>query len=89
MSLMSLRLPGHLVQELDRLASERRTTRSDIVREAAEQYCASQRAQGGTDRLALLNRLIDYKGSGRGNLARNAELYLRAAFDERRRHRSR
>lgn len=89
MSMMSLRLPEHLVRELDRLAAERRTTRSEVVREATEAYCAHQRAGGAQDRVSLLKSLVNYPGSGRGDLAANAERHLRAKFDERRRRRSR
>lgn len=63
-------------------------TRSDVVREAVEQYCATLRRGGAADRLALLRRLVTYSGSGRGDLARRSEEYLRERFDARRRHRS-
>ena len=41
------------------------------------------------DRLDLLDQLLDYDGSGRGDLAANAETYLRELFDARRARRFR
>jgi metal-responsive CopG/Arc/MetJ family transcriptional regulator len=87
--LHSLRLPDHLARELDELAATRRTTRSEVIREAIEEYCAAQRDRGAADRTALLRRLVTYRGSGRGDLAERSEHYLRELFRARRRHRSR
>ena len=84
MSLTSMRLPDHLVRELDEIAGRRRTTRSELVREAVEQYCATARSDSG-DPVALVDRLVTYKGSGRGDLGRRSEHYLRESFRERRR----
>ena len=86
MPLTSIRLPDHLTRELDHVAADRHTTRSEVVREAVEQYCATLRRRGALDRLALVRRLVRYRGSGRGDLARRSEAYLRELFDARRRH---
>lgn len=88
MSLTSIRLPDHLVRQLDEVAGLRRTSRSEVVREAVAQYCATARADA-RDPLALLDRLVTYKGSGRGDLARRSEQYLREIFRERRHRRAR
>ena len=88
MSLTSIRLPDHLLRELDEVAGRRRTTRSELVREAVEQYCATVRSDE-RDPVALVDRLVTYTGSGRGDLARRSEHYLREIFGERRRRRAR
>lgn len=83
----SIRLPDGLARQLDELAAGRRTTRSELIREAIESYCAAARTGQPTDRVALVRRLVDYEGSGRGDLAERSETYLRARFDERRQRR--
>ncbi len=88
LTLTSIRLPEHLTQELDHMAAERRVTRSDLIREAVEQYCTASQRRGVLDRVTLLHRLLTYRGSGRGDLARRSEERLRELFDARRRHRS-
>jgi metal-responsive CopG/Arc/MetJ family transcriptional regulator len=88
MSLTSLRLPDHLVRELDEVAARRRATRSELLREAVEQYCAATRSGEELDPVALVERLVTYQGSGRGDLARRSEQYLREMFRERRRRRA-
>lgn len=88
MSLTSIRLPDHLVRELDEVAGRRHTTRSDLVREAVEQYCAALRSGGELDPVALVDSLVTYEGSGRGDLGRRSEHYLREIFRERRRRRA-
>ena len=89
MSLTSIRLPDHLVRELDEVAGRRHTTRSDLVREAVEQYCAALRSGEALDPVALVDSLVTYEGSGRGDLGRRSEYYLREIFGERRRRRAR
>lgn len=89
MSLTSLRLPEHLLRLLDDIAERRRVTRSDVVREAVEQYCTAARPTGERDPVALVERLVDYPGSGRGDLAARSEAHLRELFGERRRRRAR
>jgi metal-responsive CopG/Arc/MetJ family transcriptional regulator len=81
----SLRLPDELARELDEIAAKRRTTRSDAIREAVEQYCAAARKGRTADRIELLHRLVTYEGSGRGDVAENSERYLRELFGARRR----
>lgn len=46
-------------------------------------------AEAPPERLALLDRLVTYEGSGLGDLAARSEEYLRRIFHERRRGRSR
>ena len=89
MALHSLRLPDHLARELDELAASRHSSRSEVIRDAIEQYCAGQRAGATPDRLTLLRRLVTYPGSGRGDLAARSEQHLRKLFRARRRHGSR
>jgi metal-responsive CopG/Arc/MetJ family transcriptional regulator len=89
MDTTSIRLPEHLTREIDRLADDRHTTRTAVICEAVEQYCAQQRAGRGSDRLALLRRLVTYEGSGRGDLAERAEEHLRVLFEEKRRRAAR
>lgn len=86
----TLRLPDELSRELDRIAEERHVTRSDIAREALEQYCSAVRKGQHGSRVTLLQSLVTYPGSGRGDLARQGRRYLREMFDaKRRRHRPR
>jgi metal-responsive CopG/Arc/MetJ family transcriptional regulator len=85
----SLRLPPELAAALDRLAAERRTTRSEVIRDALAHYLASARARGIEDRVGLLRRLVNYPGSNRGDLASRSEEYLRELFSARRRRRPR
>lgn len=46
-------------------------------------------AEPARGRLALLDRLVTYEGSGRGDLAARSKEYLRQIFHEQRRTRSR
>jgi metal-responsive CopG/Arc/MetJ family transcriptional regulator len=85
----SLRLPSHLTESLDRLARERGTTRSELIREAVDRFLADSRSGGPSDRVALLRSLVSYAGSGRGDLAARSEDYLREIVGGRRRDRSR
>jgi metal-responsive CopG/Arc/MetJ family transcriptional regulator len=89
MALTSIRLPDHLARDLDEIAARRHLTRSEIVREAVEEYCAGQRARDDADPVALVERLVTYAGSGRGDLAQRSEEYLREMARERRRRGSR
>jgi Arc/MetJ-type ribon-helix-helix transcriptional regulator len=85
MGLTSIRLPDHLVREVDEVATARRTTRSEVVREAVTQYCTAARAQRRRDLVTLVEDLVQYPGSGRGDLAARSETYLREIFRARRR----
>jgi predicted transcriptional regulator len=42
---LTVRLPDHLERELERLAAEERTTKTQIVRRALERYLEAQRDQ--------------------------------------------
>lgn len=89
MPLTSIRLPDHLTRDLDEIAARRRTTRSELVREAVEEYCAGHRGRDDADPVALVERLVTYEGSGKGDLAERSEEHLREMLGERRRRRSR
>jgi metal-responsive CopG/Arc/MetJ family transcriptional regulator len=80
MSLTTIRFPDHLVRELDEMAGRRKTTRSDLIREAVEAYCATVRTGEDADPVALVDRLVRYDGSGRGDLGRRSEEHLRERF---------
>ena len=84
MALTSIRLPDHLVRELDEVAARRKATRSELVRDAVEQYCSTARLAKESDPVALVEQLVTYRGSGRGDLARRSEQYLREMFGARR-----
>ena len=88
MATTSIRLPDDLTSFLDRMAQERKTTRSSLVREAIQQFIERTREAGPSDRLSLLRSLVDYEGSGQGDLAARSEHYLREIFDAQRRNRS-
>lgn len=85
MALTSIRLPEHLARELDAIAARRRTSRSEVVREAVAEYCAAHRGDADGDPVALLDRLVTYRGSGKSDLGTRSEQYLRELFGERRR----
>ena len=87
MSLTSIRLPDHVAREVAEIAARRHITRSEVVREAVAHYCAAARATEEVDPVALVEQLVTYPGSGRGDLARHSEDYLREIFRERRRRR--
>jgi metal-responsive CopG/Arc/MetJ family transcriptional regulator len=88
MTTTSFRLTRDLAIALDHLAAERGTTRSELIREAVQQFVAAAQAGGPADRVALVRRLVDYEGSGRGDLAARSEDYLREMFGARRRDRA-
>lgn len=85
----SFRLPRDLATALDRLAQERGTTRSELIRQAVEEFVSTVRSGRPADRVALVRSLVDYEGSGRGDLAARGEHYLREIFGARRRDRAR
>jgi Arc/MetJ-type ribon-helix-helix transcriptional regulator len=89
MDTTSLRLPQHLADALDRLAEERGSTRSELIREAVEEYVAGTYAGRPGDRVALVRRLVSYPGSGRKDGAARSEEHLRRIFRARRRDRTR
>jgi len=65
MALTSIRLPDHLVRELDQIAARRRATRSDLVREAVAQYCEAARSNDEADPVALVERYLREMFRGR------------------------
>ena len=85
----SLRLAQRTADAIERIAHARNMTRSQVIREAIDTYIEAERRCATPDRLGLLEKLVTYKGSGRGDLARNSETYLRKLFDAQRRRRTR
>jgi metal-responsive CopG/Arc/MetJ family transcriptional regulator len=85
MALTTIRLPETLAHSVDEIAKRRQVTRSDVVREALEQYCERTRKSERSSRLELLQRLVSYAGSGVGDLASRSEDHLRERFNARRR----
>ena len=83
------RHPTELELEILKVLWEGGPMRVRDVREAVEEYCAGQRARDDADPVALVERLVTYPGSGRGDLAQRSEEYLREMARERRRRRSR
>ena len=88
MELTTVRLPEELARELDRIAEDRRVTRSELVRDALEHYCRGLLERGPGDRLTLVRHLVTYPGSGKGDLSTRGEQYLRERSRARRRRRS-
>jgi predicted transcriptional regulator len=64
---LTVRLPEHLEQELDRLAAEERTTKTQIVRRALERYLDAHREQRSS--FDLGDALFGRYGSGEGTLS--------------------
>ena len=86
MDLTTVRLPEALARSVDEIAKQRQVSRSDVVREALEQYCDRATTEQDLSRTELLRSLVSYPGSGVGDLASRSEAYLRKRFDGRRRH---
>lgn len=84
METTSIRLPEPLARTLDRLASRRGVTRSAVVRQAIEDYLrrAGEKRVEGLG--ARVDALVDYSGSGVGDLGARGEEYLRRTFRGRR-----
>lgn len=89
MSLKSLRLPDELAREIDEIAARRRTTGSNVIREAVARYCEAVRNDVEDDPFLMIEDEPSYGGSGRGDLAESSEAYLRERFGARRRDRTR
>jgi metal-responsive CopG/Arc/MetJ family transcriptional regulator len=85
MDLTTVRLPENLARSVDEIAKQRQVSRSDVVREALEQYCERAIKAEPRSRVELLSSLIAYEGSGVGDLASRSEEYLRKRFNARRR----
>jgi hypothetical protein len=73
-----------MTHELDQLAAERRTTRSEVIRLAVEEFLTKTRQGKSPDRVDLVNRLVTYTGSGQPDLGRNSKKHLQRLFGERR-----
>lgn len=80
----SFRLPPSLLGDLDKVADARGVPRSFVVREALSAYV--ERAQPATTG-QIIDALVTWKGSGKGNLAEHGEQILRERFRGRRRSR--
>lgn len=85
MDLTTVRLPESLTRSVDEIAKQRQVTRSDVVREALQQYCERQNTSEPRSRSELLRSLISYPGSGVGDLGARSEEHLRKRFNARRR----
>lgn len=83
MDLTTVRLPEALARSVDEIAKQRQVTRSEVVREALEQYCERASTTENLSRVALLRRLVSYAGSGVGDLASRSEEHLRKRFSAR------
>lgn len=77
MSMTSVRLPDSLLGDLDRIAESRDLTRSELIREALEDYVVSTGPGSATTRGELVDGLVTYRGSGRADLAERTEQVLR------------
>jgi Arc/MetJ-type ribon-helix-helix transcriptional regulator len=80
MDLTTVRLPERLERSLDEIAERRQVTRSLVVREALEQYCARAHKKQRESRVELVQGLLGYPGSGVGDLASRSEEHLRKRF---------
>lgn len=85
MDLTTVRLPENLARSVDEIARQRQVSRSDVVREALEQYCKHASNAENLSRVELLQSLVSYDGSGVGDLASRSEEHLRKRFNARRR----
>lgn len=85
MDLTTVRLPESLARSIDEIAKQRHVSRSDVVREALEQYCERASKAETLSRVELLRSLVSYNGSGVGDLASRGEDHLRKRFNARRR----
>lgn len=85
MDLTTVRLPENLARSVDEIAKQRQVSRSDVVREALEQYCERASNTENLSRVELLRSLVSYDGSGVGDLATRSEEHLRKRFNARRR----
>jgi Arc/MetJ-type ribon-helix-helix transcriptional regulator len=85
MDLTTVRLPENLARSVDEIAKQRQVSRSEIVREALEQYCERANKEEPRSRVELVRSLVAYEGSGVGDLASRSEEHLRKRFDARRR----
>jgi len=80
----SIRLPDALALTVDRVASRRGITRSVVIREALLDYLRRAGEEGAGGLGMRVDALVDYQGSGVGDLGARGEDHLRRAFRERR-----
>jgi Arc/MetJ-type ribon-helix-helix transcriptional regulator len=86
METTSFRLPSELVRALQGAARKRGVSRSELVRDALAAWLGTA-AAGPVTTGALVDALVTWKGSGRGELATDGERILRERFRARRRSR--
>jgi Arc/MetJ-type ribon-helix-helix transcriptional regulator len=85
METASFRLPPAILRALERAAELEGVAKSAVVRAALQRYLEQQEASRTTG--ALVDALVTYRGSGKGDLAARSEEILRARFRGRRRTR--
>ena len=85
MDTTSIRLPRELLIALDRAAEARGATRSTVCREALESYLVASRPAKARSFVARIDALVQYEGSGVGDLAERGAAILRERFGARRR----
>lgn len=89
MDVATIRLPDDLARSLERIATRQGVTRSEVMREALVQYSRAAEKAPGIDRVALLQELVTYSGSGQVDLGTRSKEHLREIFAARRKRRSR
>jgi Arc/MetJ-type ribon-helix-helix transcriptional regulator len=85
METASFRLPPAILRALERTAQRKKLAKSAVVRAALQKYLEREESLGSTG--ALVDALVTYRGSGKGDLAARGEELLRARFRGRRRTR--
>ena len=85
METTSIRLPYELTRALDRVASRQGVARSTVVRTAIEHYLSRAGEARAAGMGARVDALVDYPGSGIGDLGARSERYLRQRFRGQRR----
>ena len=83
----SFRLPPELLGALERCATRAQRPKSDVVRAALEQYLDRVGRERRVTLGQLIDALVNYEGSGVGDLGTRGERHLRARFHARRRSR--
>ncbi|MBI2898153.1 MAG: ribbon-helix-helix protein, CopG family [Deltaproteobacteria bacterium] len=84
METTSIRLPESLARAVARVAARRGLARSTIVRKALEDYLRRTGEESARGLGALVDALVDYPGSGVGDLGARGEDHLRRRFRGRR-----
>jgi len=73
--MLTVRLPDHLERELERLAAEERTTKTQIVRRALERYLEAQRGERSSFELGAA--LFGRYGSGESTRSTTYKRHVR------------